>query len=65
MSATGADLRRLDWRKTQHSMGNGECVEVVSAEGRIAVRDSKNPDGFVLNYSSTAWQSFLKECKQR
>ncbi|TDB76906.1 DUF397 domain-containing protein [Actinomadura sp. KC216] len=34
------------WRKSSHSGGNGgECVELASAPGLIAIRDSKNPDG--------------------
>jgi hypothetical protein len=43
----------LTWRKSTHSgtSENGECVE-LAAHG--AVRDSKNPDGPVLNADITA-----------
>ncbi|WP_433228123.1 DUF397 domain-containing protein [Actinomadura formosensis] len=40
------DLNTTTWRKSSHSAGTGgECVELASAPGIIAVRDSKNPDG--------------------
>ncbi|GAB3652393.1 hypothetical protein GCM10027589_09860 [Actinocorallia lasiicapitis] len=38
------DLSRAQWRKSTHSSGNGECVELAEAGRRdIAVRDSKHP----------------------
>ncbi|TDC49793.1 DUF397 domain-containing protein [Actinomadura sp. KC345] len=40
------DLSTATWRKSSHSGGTGgECVELASAPGIIALRDSKNPDG--------------------
>jgi hypothetical protein len=37
------------WRKAGHSTSNGgACVEVASAPGAVAVRDSKDPQGPVL-----------------
>ncbi|MFF0521837.1 DUF397 domain-containing protein [Actinomadura nitritigenes] len=40
------DLTTATWRKSSHSGGTGgECVELASAPGIIAVRDSKDPDG--------------------
>jgi hypothetical protein len=41
----------LTWRKSSYSDAHTNCVE-VAAEG--AVRDSKNPDGPVLNLDITA-----------
>ncbi|TDC96547.1 DUF397 domain-containing protein [Actinomadura sp. 7K507] len=40
------DLNTATWRKSSHS-GNtgGECVELASAPGIIALRDSQDPDG--------------------
>ncbi|QFG24549.1 DUF397 domain-containing protein [Actinomadura sp. WMMB 499] len=39
----------VTWRKSSHSAGTGgECVEMTSASGHVAVRDSKDPDGPVI-----------------
>jgi hypothetical protein len=53
----------LVWRKTSYSNGDGECVEVAPMNGRIAIRDSKNPSGPLLNYSAAEWRSFLNTAK--
>lgn len=42
------DVRSAEWRKSSHSGGNNECIEVGFAGGVAAIRDSKNPDGPVL-----------------
>lgn len=55
----------LRWRKATASPANGECVEVAPVTGRVAVRDSKNPDGEVLLYSAGAWRSLLCVAKGR
>ena len=60
------DLTHAWWRKSSYSGGNGgTCVEVAvlpgSKEGSdrvIAVRDSKNPDGPALVFTSDEWQAF-------
>lgn len=49
----------LAWRKSRYSIGNGDCVEVATMRGSIAVRDSKNPAGPVVKYAPGAWQMFL------
>ena len=41
------DLSRAKWRKSSRSNGQGSCVEVANTLG--AMRDSKNPDGPVLD----------------
>jgi len=42
-------LAGAKWRKSSHSNGQAECVEVAFLrDGRVAMRDSKNPDGPML-----------------
>lgn len=53
----------LGWRKASHSMGNGDCVEVTPADGKVLVRDSKIPHTPVLSYSVDAWESFVVGAK--
>jgi hypothetical protein len=53
------------WRKSSYS-GNGgaNCVEAAyTPHGMIAVRDSKDPEGPRLTFSSTAWQTFTSTIK--
>jgi hypothetical protein len=61
---TALELRDLVWRKSRRSVSNGACVEVAPARGKVAVRDSKNPDGPVLLYTSAEWRRFLDGAKR-
>jgi hypothetical protein len=49
------------WRKSSYSGGteDSDCVEVSLAHDAL-VRDSKNPSGGVLTFSSAAWENFLE-----
>jgi hypothetical protein len=54
------------WRKATHSGGNGgECVEVATADTQIAVRDSKDPTGPTLTFSTTGWREFINRAAPR
>jgi hypothetical protein len=50
----------LEWHKSSYSGGNGQCVEVATpAVARVAVRDSKDPNGPSLTFSTDAWTAFV------
>jgi Domain of unknown function (DUF397) len=55
---------RFDWRKSKRSMNNGNCAEVATAAGVVAVRDSKDPQGPVLRYPIASWISFLAAARK-
>jgi Domain of unknown function (DUF397) len=54
-----AERAALAWLKAQSSSHNGQCVEVAAAAGKIAIRDSKDPDGPILVYTPTEFKAFL------
>ncbi|HEU4396356.1 MAG TPA: DUF397 domain-containing protein [Actinomycetota bacterium] len=37
---------------------NGACVEVAFSDGLVALRDSKDRSGPVLQFSSSEWEAF-------
>jgi hypothetical protein len=52
------DLSAAVWRKSTLSGVNG-CVEVALVAGRLAVRDSKDPQGPVLLFTPDEWRAFV------
>ncbi|MDG9675494.1 DUF397 domain-containing protein [Micromonospora sp. DH14] len=57
---TAYDLTRADWRTSTRSSGNGNCVEVATVDGQVAVRDSKDRSGPVLAFGAVPWQAFVR-----
>jgi hypothetical protein len=56
------DLSSAEFRKSSFSMSNG-CVEVAIQDDGVAVRDSRNRDGAVLEFSPGDWKAFLRGVK--
>jgi hypothetical protein len=54
---------RISWRKSTYSLASGECVEVATVRGGIAVRDSNGRHGVRLFYRVDDWQVFIAEIK--
>jgi hypothetical protein len=49
----------LEWRKSSRSAGNGACVEVAATLDVVAVRDSKDPSGPILQFGTKTWREFV------
>ncbi|MBW1601680.1 DUF397 domain-containing protein [Streptomyces sp. JJ66] len=56
-----AAIHGAEWRKSSHSGDDGgACVEVADLPHRIAVRDSKRPDGPAFTVSPAAFTAFTR-----
>lgn len=51
--------RAPNWRKSSHSGGGNDCVEVAFFGTSPAVRDSKNPEGGTLRFDAAQWHELL------
>ncbi len=63
MTSANIDRNALQWRKATKS-STGNCVEVASVEGRIAVRNSRRPDGELIIYSIAEFDAFVDGVKK-
>nr|WP_121434572.1 DUF397 domain-containing protein [Actinomadura pelletieri] len=59
------DLSHADWFKSSQSGdANTACVEIATVLPHIvAVRDSTNPTGPTLLFSSATWKTFIDRLK--
>ena len=51
------------WRKSRHSMTNGNCVEIAPDSDAVFVRDTTDRDGAMMRYPAEAWRVFLADAK--
>jgi hypothetical protein len=57
-------LRAAAWRKSRHSNPSGNCVEIAElTAGRVAIRDSRHPDGPALIFTQAEWAAFLRDVR--
>lgn len=54
----------MNWRKSTYSRACGNCVEVGTGRTLVAVRDSQDPDGPVIDVSPEAWTEFTQHVKR-
>ena len=48
------------WVKSSLSFASGNCVEVASLpDGKVGLRNSREPEGPVLRFTSDEWHAFL------
>ncbi|WP_433731118.1 DUF397 domain-containing protein [Nocardia sp. CA-129566] len=53
------DMSGARWFKSTYSASNGQCVEVAFLSGgMVGLRDSKNPTGPALVFTSGEWAAF-------
>jgi hypothetical protein len=53
-------VHEAQWVKSSHSFANGNCVEIATLpDGMVGIRNSKDPDGPVLRFTSGEWNAFL------
>lgn len=58
------DLGGVVWRKSNRSSNEEGCVEAAFlADGRVAIRDSKDRSGPALVYTRHEWDCFLSGAK--
>jgi hypothetical protein len=63
ITLTEAERAGLAWLKAQSSTANGACIEMAEVTGKIAIRDSKDPDGPILVYTPAEFTAFLSGAK--
>jgi len=57
-------MTNMNWRKSTYSLSNGNCVEIGTGRALVAIRDSKDPDGPVIDVSPQAWIDFTDHLKR-
>ncbi|QUH00607.1 DUF397 domain-containing protein [Saccharopolyspora erythraea] len=57
---TRINPHELIWRRSSRSGNNLNCVEIARVPEAVAVRDSKDPEGPALVFTSTAFTAFLR-----
>jgi Domain of unknown function (DUF397) len=57
-------LHGVQWRKSQRSTAEGECVQTAKLPGGgVAVRNSRHPDGPAILFSDAEFRTFLEGVK--
>ena len=63
-TGNSADFSQATWRKSSHSSGNGECVELAASRSTIGVRDGKNPHAGHLTFSGRDFAALVAWLKR-
>ncbi|MFE7316667.1 DUF397 domain-containing protein [Streptomyces sp. NPDC057555] len=59
----GTHLGTANWYKSSYSSGGDNCVEVAELQASVAIRDSKIPQGPVLDFPPTAFAAFVADIR--
>jgi hypothetical protein len=52
------------WRKSSYSANNSACVEISERPETIALRDSKDPEGPIIEVARADWRAFVDAVKR-
>ncbi|MFI5718029.1 DUF397 domain-containing protein [Nocardia sp. NPDC051750] len=59
------DLSNAQWFKSSHSGSGGDCVEAAWLDtGLVGIRDSTNPIGPILMFTSAEWAAFTARMRK-
>jgi hypothetical protein len=59
-NGSSASSITASWVKSSYSGPQGNCVEVARlADGTVAMRNSRYPDGPALIFTGAEWEAFL------
>ena len=64
ITLSASERESLSWLKAHSSSANGACIEIASATGNIAIRDSKDPNGPILVYTQSEFSAFLEGARK-
>jgi hypothetical protein len=53
-----------EWKKSSFSGAGNDCVETRLVGSTVEIRDSFDPAGTVLTFSTDAWRAFLDTMKR-
>ncbi|MES9604472.1 DUF397 domain-containing protein [Actinomadura sp. NPDC000929] len=60
------ELPRPLWRKSTYSGGDeGECIELAPLDGRVGIRDSKNPSAGHLTLTRQTFAALITRLAAR
>ena len=57
-SYCSADADCVEWRRAHPCSADGNCVEIAHTTDRIQLRDSKDPNGPTLTFTTDEWAAF-------
>lgn len=57
------ELGPVKWKKSSKSSGNGQCLRWADLGDKVAVGDTKDPDGAVLIFTPGEWTAFVEGVK--
>jgi hypothetical protein len=60
----GGNCVEVTWIKSSYSNPSGNCVEFAKGPDKVLVRDSKNPDGGIIEVAPNTWREFVAAVKQ-